>query len=185
MEIKITSKLVEIPLEKLHIQYVPVLTPMNIWKNDMSLVNSPHVELLRLIESFGFNWERIMESRFVKVRQHRAICGLDQWNEKKIKEHIEQRWKIYCSLLKYGFKKKKSREKPVIVLKQPFWKTRFGLNECWLDMWEIWDGGRRCSAWHVLLHKKILGVFAEDAKPGSGDKGKFEKKLAKCEGVWK
>ena len=135
-EIKIVSKLTDIPLKKLHIQYIPVVTPMNIWNNDMFLKNSPHVELLRIIYKHGFKWERIMKSRFVQIRRHRYIMGLDKWTDKRIKEHIEQRWEIFKSLYKKGFIEKKSREKPVIVLKKPFWQTRFGFEADWLKGYE-------------------------------------------------
>ena len=183
-DIKIISKLVDIELEKLHVQYVPVVTPLELWNHDMSLINSPHVELLKIIYANGFNWPLIMKSRFVQVRQHRAIMGLDQWTDEKIQEHIKQRWKIYKSLSKYQFVPKMSRGKPVIVLKKPFWTTRFGFKADWLGGWEIWDGMRRCSAQHFIGRKTIKGYFAEDTKPGSKDRGKFGKKLEKVEGVW-
>ncbi len=184
MEYKIISKLVDIPLKELHIQYVPVVTPMSLWNDDMSLANSPHVELLRLIEGYGFNWDMIFKSRFARIRQHRALCGLTQWDKPKIKDHIKQRWGIYKSILKKGFKTKLCKDKPVIVLKKPFWNTRFGLKDDRIKGLEIWDGGRRSSASYALGHTRILGYYAEDSKPGSNDKGRFKDKLRKIEGIW-
>lgn len=183
-DIKITSKLVEIPLEKLHVQYVPVVTPLEIWKNDMSLVNSPHVELLELIKQHGFDWKRIKRTRFYAVRKHRESVGMKQWTDDKIREHIIQRWKIYNSIFKKGFSTKRSAEKPVIVLREPFWTTRFGFAPDWLKGWEIWDGMRRSSACYVLGKKFVLGYFAEDTKPGSKDPGKFGDKLKNVKGVF-
>lgn len=45
-EIRPISKLVDIPLAGLHYQYIHGVTPIDIWQHDMSLENSPHVELL-------------------------------------------------------------------------------------------------------------------------------------------
>jgi len=183
-DIKIITKLVPIKLKKLHVQYVPVVTPLEIWNHDMSLINSPHVELLNLIYNEGFNWDKIMKSRFVKIRQHRAIVGQTQWTEEKILGHVKQRWKIYKSISKRQFVPKLSKIKPVIILHKPFWTTRFGFKADWLGGWEIWDGMRRCSACYLLGMKTIMGYFAKDTRPGSKNKGRFENKLAKIEGVW-
>ena len=183
-EIKIISKLEKIPIYPLHIQYVPVVTPINIWESNMALVDSPHVELIQAIKKVGFDWGVLMQTRYAKVRQHRRKCGLVKWTDKKIKDHIMVRWSIYNSIKKNGFKKSKCKEKPVIVLKEPFWKTRFGFNAPWIHGHEIWDGAGRTTAMYHTGHEYVWGVWAEDAKPGTGDKGCFENKLKDVKGVW-
>lgn len=184
MEVKIISKLKLIELKKLHIRYIPVATPP-LWNNDMSLKNSPHVELLRLIIKYGWDWKKLSKSRYWKERKRRYICGVKRWTEEYIKEHIKKRWKLYKSLKKRGFKKKRRGDRPIVVLKKPFWTTRFGLKEDWVKGWELWDGAGCCAAAYVLGWKTIPGVFAEDLFPGTGKKGKFKKKLRMFEEVWK
>jgi len=183
-EIKIISKLTDIPIKKLCIQYVPIVTPLDIWDYDMSIKNSPHVELLNLIYKNGFDWKRIMKTRFVKIRRHRYVMGLDKWTKERIKEHIRQRWGIFESLRKKGYIHKKSKKRPVIILKKPFWQTRFGYSASWLKGYEIWNGGRRCAAAHYLGWKTIPGYYAVDKHPGSNKKGRFGKKLVNVEGVF-
>lgn len=183
-EVKVISKIESIPLEKMRVQYIPVLTPIDIWNHDMRLKNSPHVELIQLIIKYGMDWNMIMKTRYVKERQHRYICGMKKWTEKHIKEHVIKRWKIYKSLLKYGYSRK-LEGKPVIVLEKPFWKSRFGLKEPWMKGYEIWNGAGRCAAAYCLGWTHYPGVWARDRYPKSGKKGKFESKLRDVEGVWR
>ena len=183
-EIKIISKLVKIPIKKLHIQFIPVVTPMDIWNYDMSLKHSPHVELLRFIYKHGFDWKKIMKSRFARIRQHRYVMGMDKWTNDRIKEHVRKRWDIFESLRKKSFIKKKSKKKPIIVLEVPFWQSRFGYKAKWLKGPELWNGGRRCAAARVLGWETIPGFYAVDRYPGTKRKGRFENKLLNVEGVF-
>lgn len=188
-EVKVASKLQNIPLADLHIQYVHNVTPIDLWRRDMSLATSPHVELLRLIRGHGLNWDILKDTRYVEERRHRRAIGMKQWTDEYIKRHIKTRWDTYRSLKKHGFdaeryKKKDGRERPVLILAEPFWRTRFGYDAPWLCGPEIWDGGGRCSAAYVLGWKTIPAKMAADRKPGTGDKGRFAEKLAPIKGVW-
>jgi hypothetical protein len=111
--------------------------------------------------------------------------GFKSWTTDKIKCHIKRRWDIYKSLKSKGFKQKLSGDKQVLILKKPFWKTRFGLDEKWLDGYEIWDGGGRCMAAYQLGWKTVPALICEDTQPGSKLKGKFEEKLKCVKGmIW-
>jgi len=176
-DLEISSELVDIPVKRLHIRFIPVVTPMFFWANDMSLGNSPHVELLDLIKEFGLNWNVLEETRYWAEREHRYKIGFKDWDKKKIKTHIKRRWGIYRSLKKSGYRHKLRGDKPVIVLKKPFWKTRFGLDYDWLKGPSIWDGGGICAAAYYLGYETIPGYYAKDKYPGSKKKGVFEHKL--------
>jgi hypothetical protein len=183
-DLEITSDLVDIPVRNLNIRYIPVVTPIDMWNHDMSLKNSPHVELLKAIKEVGLDWEALSKTRYWLERKHRFDIGFKDWNKKKIKTHIKRRWAIYKSLKKSGFRPKLRGEKPVVVLKEPFWKTRFGLDEKWHKGPQIWDGGGVCVAAYFLGWDTIKGYYAKDKYPGSKKKGTFEHKLRFVEDCW-
>lgn len=183
IDIKIVSKIEPIALDKLHIRYIPVLTPIGMWNYDMRLKNSPHVELIQLIMKYGWDWDMIMKTRYVRERQHRYVCGLDKWTDEHIREHVEQRWKTYKSLRKYGYSKKREKGKPVIILKRSFWKSRFEMKEKWLKGLEIWNGSGRCAAAYCMGWNFYPAVLAKDKYPKTHKKGKFENKLRNVEGI--
>jgi len=185
VEYKKTSGLVDIPLKNLHIRYIPVVTPIEMWWHKMRLVGSPHMALLNTIERHGLDWHTLEHTVYWAEREHRYNIGFKDWTEEKIKAHIKRRWELVKSIKKKGFKKKLYGDKPVIVLDKPFWTTRFGLKEDWLKGPEIWDGAGRCMASLFLGKKTIKGYYAEDLYPGTGKKGKFEEKLKCVKGVWK
>ena len=171
----------EVRLADLSVRYIPVVTPIDLWNHDMSLKNSPHVELLRTIKKHGFDWGILKKTRYWKERKYRYDCGVKRWTSKHRKEHIKKRWAIYKSLKKKGFKKKDS---PVTVLKQPFWTTRFGLEEDWMGGLECYNGMGRCSSLYVLGKRSVKVMICKDKYPGSNKKGKFEHKLKDIQGVW-
>lgn len=183
-DIVFTSKRISIPIADICCQYIPVLSPVEIWNYDLRLKNSPHVEILELIAQYGFDWKRIMLSRYVKERQRRFIMGMERWTDAYIKEHVNRRWKIYKSLSKYSYKKKLEKDKPVVVLDKPFWQTRFSVKEKFLKGKECWDGMGRLSSAYLLGMKEYPIVMAKDKYPGTGKKGKFKDKLRNVEGIW-
>lgn len=187
-DLEISSELVDIPVKKLHIRFIPVVTPIFYWKTDegydMSLEESPHVGLLRVIKEKGFDWDILQETRYWFERAYRYNIGFKDWDKKKIKNHIRRRWGIYKSLKKSGYRHKLRGDKPVIVLKKPFWKTRFGLDYDWLKGLECHDGGGICAAAYYLGMKTIPGYYAKDKYPGSKKKGVFEHKLRFVEDRW-
>jgi len=176
-------KKVSIPVDRLHYQYIHNVTPTELWNNDMSILNSPHVEMLKTIIKYGFDWKVLFETRYTKERILRREKGMKQWTDEHIKKHITWRFEVLKSLKKHGYKKKK-HQYPVRVLKIPFWTSRFSFNRDWLVGPEIWDGGGRCAAACVLGWKEIPCVLCEDLRPGSMDKGEFDDKLKKIEGAW-
>ena len=180
----IIDKLVKMPLEKLHIRYIPAVTPIELWNYDMSLKNSPHVELMKIFSKHGLRWDKIYESRYYKERQHRFEIGMSRWHKRKISEHIIARYSIFKSIKKKGYDKNKDKINPVKVLKEPFWATRFNCREVWLNGYEIWNGAGRCAAAYVLGYSKLPVLLVKDPRPGTEDKGKFGSKLKDVRGVW-
>jgi hypothetical protein len=182
----ISKNLEDIPLARLHFQYVPMAQPEKFWygMDMMALRTSPHVELLTLIREHGFDWKVIMDTPYVaERRERRTVHGRSNWTDSWIREHIKRRWQEYKSLKKHGYKKKlhitKSGEpRPVLVLKEPFWQTRFNLQKHHLKGPEIFDGGGRCAAAYVLGWKTIPGLWVRDAKPGSCECHEITKKFA-------
>jgi len=177
----IKKKWKEVRLADLHIRYIPVVTPIELWNYDMSLVNSPHVELMRLFDKHGLNWDKIKKTRYYKERRHRYLIGTKRWNRNYIYYHIDKRYNLFKSMKK---KHRDTKKSPISVLKHPFWTTRFGLEEKWLGGMEIHNGAGRCSAL-VALGKETVNVrMCKDMYPGTGKKGKFKEKLKNIEGVW-
>ncbi len=188
-EVKVISKLVDIPICDLHTQYVHNVTPIELWNYDMSVLTSPHVELLRYIKKHGLNWKGIWKLRYVAERKNRYKIGLTLWTDKHLRDHIIKRWEIYKSLKHRGYKpklyrKKNGEERPVEILKKPFWETRFGFDAEWLHGLEVWDGMGRIASAIVLGWDTIPAVWVKDRYPGTKKKGRFEKKLNNVKGVW-
>jgi len=160
-EIKpITGKYTKVKLADLYLQYIPVITSMKIWEHDMSLVNSPHVELARLLLMYGKDWDAVKDCRYVQDRRHRFKCGVVKWTDKYIREHVfGSRYKILKSLRKRGFDKKLSRNEPIAILEEPLWSSRFAFKPDWLKGMEIYHGGRRCSAAFALGWEEIPAIM--------------------------
>ena len=178
-EIKaISNKLEKVELEKLSYQFIPGLITHDIWLFDMSLPNSPQVECAKLLLEHGKDWGKLKDCRFAQDRRHRYKLGQKKWTEEHIKAHIlGSRYDILKSIQKRGFDKKLNAQEPVAILKEPFWKTRFDYTAEWLNGYEIYHGGRRCSAMYALGHETVPVVWCVDKKPGSKDPGKFKGKL--------
>ena len=177
---EVSGKLVNVRLADLHYQYIPVVTPAEIWENDMALPTSPHVEMLRML----VDGQPATGTRYWSERQRRRLLGMSQWTDDHIRHHIKVRRGILQSLKKHGFKPDLYKDRPVKILMEPFWKTRFGGTPEWVKGMEIWDGGGRCAAAFVLGWETIPAVMVRDRAPGSGDKGGFAAKLSRVPPVW-
>lgn len=182
---EITGSLVKIKLSTLHIRYIPVVTPWELWDADMALVGSPHLELMYIFKNYGLKWDIIETKRYWMERKHRYNIGMKKWTEKNIREHIKKRYRIFKSIKEKGYSKSKSKGDPIKVLKKPFWETRFGFAGHKLQGPEIWNGAGRCAAAYSLGIKTIPVVFVIDKYSGTGYKGKFKSKLINVKGVWK
>jgi len=181
-DIKATQEVSKAKIADLNYRYIPVVCPIELWNNDMSVINSPHVELMRLLLKYGKDWGKIKNCRYVAERQHRYDIGMTRWTKEYIKHHVfEKRYKILKSIKKHGFKSKFYGDRPVKILREPFWRTRFGLD---IKGFEIWDGGGRTAASYALGKTEIKVHWYEDAYPGTGLKGKFKNKLKNIKGVW-
>lgn len=178
----VSDKLVRVKLADLHYQYIPVVTPEELWNHDMALPTSPHVEMLKLVARTAH--PNVRATRYWKERVRRREIGMAQWTDEHIEEHIRRRILTFESMRKRGFKPALYKDRPIRVLAEPFWKTRFGGTPEWVQGLEIWDGGGRCAAAYVLGWETIKVQMVRDRKPGSGDRGAFEQKLAAVEGVW-
>jgi len=178
-EIKAISKKPEkVELASLCYQFIPGLITHDIWMFDMSLPNSPQVECARLLLEHGRDWGKLKDCRFAQDRRYRFKFGQVKWTEEYIKQHIlGSRYDILRSIQKRGFDKKLNSKQPVAILKEPFWKTRFGYTADWLNGYEIYHGGRRCAAMYALGYETVPALWCKDKKPGSNDMGKFKDKL--------
>ena len=166
-----------VPVKGLHYRFIPVLTPEKFWNNDMSIENSQHVELMMVFKKYGLDWKKIYKTRYWKQRMYWYHVGMKQWTAKYAVERIVVRYRIFKSIKKNGFK-----NKPVNLLKTPIWASRFGHKG--LQGPEIYDGGGRCAAAYVLGIDKVPAIWCEDRAPGTGDKGKWAKKLKQVNGIW-
>lgn len=171
-------------LSNLHVRYIPVVTPIELWKFDMSLITSPHVELMKIFAKYGLDWERIYKSDYYTERDHRFRIGMKKWTKAHIIDHIKRRYSIFKSMKKNGIVKKYLKADPVRVLENPFWQTRFGYIDHWLGGQEIWNGAGRCAAAFVLGYWKIPVLWCKDMYSSSRKKGKFASKLKNVKGVF-
>jgi hypothetical protein len=168
-EIKII-KPVNIKVSELHHRYLPKITPMHIigYRRDpMHISRSPHVKLLRTMVKYGFNKRKLKQTKYFQERRHRYALGMPRWTDSWIFEHIKVRWRIFKSLEKNGYDKRKAKSRPVIVLAKPLIETRFNWSSGFLSGPEIYDGFGRSSSAFVLGIKTIPGVLAIDNKPGA------------------
>jgi hypothetical protein len=141
-------------LADLNYQYVPGLTSDDIWHGDMSLPNSPQVELLQLLIKHGPYWDAIENCRFVQDRRYRRAKGVKKWTEEAIKEHIFlSRWRMLIGIKSFGYSQKRCKGQPVVVLRKPLFNG--GLAP------EIFHGGRRCAAAYVLGHTELPGHYGK------------------------
>lgn len=174
-DVKKISKLTKVPLEDLHVRFIPVVSVP--WEG-MKIIDSPHVELFRMYKRHGYKWNYFRNCPYVLERRHRRDIGMARWTEHYIRfYHLPKRFAIYDSIRRKGYNKKF----PIEVLKRPFWETRFGYEG--LEGPEIWTGAGRAAAMVVLGKNNIPCKWYEDTKPGTGHRGKFGKKL-KDMGVW-
>ena len=168
-----------VAIADLHIQYIPVLTPTDIWRGGMAVCVSPHVKLMGMFLKHGLDTKRVRLTDYFRERVRRRMFGMKRWTDKYIlTHHAEKRYAILKSIKKNGY----DNSQPILVLKEPFWATRFGTVPTWVHGPEIWTGAGRSSACFVLGIEEIPVQWVEDTRPGSGDRGKFGKKIPKQ--VW-
>jgi len=152
-------------LTDLHVRYIPKARLERWWGNDMSLPNSPHIELIQYYKNHGINWDVLLKSRYAEERRARRVeFKQEKWSEEWIKKHIEHRIDIYNSLKNAGFI---HQGKPIQILSEPFWNTRFGLALPNITGEEIWNGAGRCAAAYVLGWKDIPATKVRDLRPNS------------------
>jgi len=177
---------VEVELKDLHYQFVPIITDTELWLNDMSLPNSPHVELMRvllsMIEAKTFIWDEIKKTRYYKDRIFKIEHGMG--DKAYAKKKILARYEVLKSIRKHGFKRRGNAKYPIVVLQEPFWKTRFGYEADWLRGPEIWDGGGRCAIAWVFGIRSVPAYIYQDAAPGIKGSAKFEEKLKHVKGLF-
>ena len=184
-EIRKVSGSAPVELDKLHYQYIPGLISDDIWRKDMSVPNSPHVELARLMLGMvehGFRLDEIKTTRYYQDRLFRM--GMGNGSEKYIQAKILARFAVIKAIARNGWDEKESAKCPVIVLTHPFWATRFGRIVPWVAGMEIWDGGGRCAIAYAMGMKTIMAHLYEDAHPGICKSKKFEKKLRGVKGLF-
>jgi len=172
-EVKVIGRKI-IALADLHHQYVKPIYQEEFWHDDMSVPNSPHVEIMRIFMKYGFDVNRLKASRYVADKRKRFVLGRKAWTDDYIfNKHLKKRWKVF-RLVKKGFT---GWIRPIMILTEPFWKTRFGNTPEWVKGPELWDGHGRASAMYVMGYYKTEVDVCEDAKPGSGQWKKVQKEL--------
>lgn len=170
----ISNSLEPIELSLLHVRWIPQAKLEKFWngREIMLLETSPHVELIRMYVD-GFGLKALMKTRYADERRYRRELGMKQWTEQYISEHIQHRIDIYKSLKSRGFI---PGDRPIEVLKEPFWNTRYNLKDEKIKGAEIWNGAGRCAAAIVLGWKTILGIWVKDTAPGTMRCDKIDKK---------
>ena len=177
-DVRVISKTENVSLENLHVRYIPMarLERWYVGIEPMLLKNSPHVEMLTLYRYEGLNWDKLMKGRYAEERRaRRKDFGQKKWSEDFIKEHIKHRIKVYKSMAKAWSPSKD--DKPIMILKEPFWNTRFGQSFDGIVGPEIWNGAGRCAAAWVLNQRTIPAVWVEDCRPGAKECERITRKF--------
>ena len=177
-DVRIISGVEDVALDTLHIRYIPMAKLERFYTGLelMLLKNSPHVEMLMLYKEEGLNWDKLMNGRYAEERRSRRIdFGYKKWTEAFIRDHIKHRIKVYKSMEKMWSPNKD--DKPIMILKEPFWKTRFGQSFDGIVGPEIWNGAGRCAAAWVLNQRTIPAMFVEDCRPGAKECEKITRKF--------
>jgi len=180
-EVKKIGKVVKVDIMHLHLQYLPKVSPIWLYRGEgpYRIDRTHHVALLRHIIKHGLDWKKLKKLNYVKERRHRYDIGMRNWTDSHVREHIKRRWDTYRSLKKKGWSKRLSKVKPIIVLEKPFIETRYNWDSGFLKGLEIWDGMGRTSSAFVLGWKEIPVQFAVDAKPGACEFDKGFNKIKK------
>ncbi len=180
-DVKIISALSNIELAGLKYRYIPMAKIEPFWNGQqmMAIESSPHVEILKVLIKKRWDWDTILAMPYsIERKERRTLHGQKKWTDKYLINHLKTFFELYKSMDKDGYKLKLSK-RPVMILKEPFWKTRFNLNDDRIVGPEIWNGGHRCACAYVLGWKTIPGYWAEDICPGKMVCSKIEAKYPK------
>ena len=73
-EVKVISGVVDIPIGKLHHQYLAKITPLELYEpvDPMHVLKSHHVTLLKRIMKYGLNKKKLIPTKYWQERRHRA-----------------------------------------------------------------------------------------------------------------
>jgi hypothetical protein len=120
------------------------------------MIFSPHTEIFSLLHQFGESW---IEKVFTDTRYYKMASVLGKKDfPKKLK-------KIYYSI-RDGYLQGKYKEKYIVVLEEPFAKSRY-LRDVEDNAPEIFSGHHRVGALLALKRYNVKVVVAVDNKPGS------------------
>lgn len=126
---------------------------------DTSLLNSPHVELLRLYNLYKseiFNMEFLRTTRYYKMhrgwreRGINASVRTDDWIlNKKVKNFI----RIYLNIKENGYSYEAKNKSFISILREPL-ARKYGYKRE-IDGYELFDGGHRAACLYILKYRHI------------------------------
>lgn len=169
----------KVDIDSLQFQYIPRLVCHRLWLDSdvMKVGFSPHVDLLRIYVNHGLDYSLMMKSSYAELQRYWNDINFRTTNgnvrtEKFIKSKIDGFIKLFNSIKNKGF----DRSNHLIVLKKPFWTTRYGFHRDIGDDYEIWSGHHRASCCYVLGIPAVPCKIFVDKKPNTHKSG-FDKRL--------
>ena len=154
------KKIKEIDLRDTYMQRTPNRTTQYLLKiankSTHLMVFSPHAEIFSMLHQFGESW---VEKVFTDTRYYNMVALLGK------KEFPKKLKKIYRSIKK-GYLHGKYKDKYIVVLEEPFAKSRY-LRDVKDNVPEVFSGHHRIGALLALGRYNAKVVIAVDNKPGS------------------
>jgi len=122
---------------------------------DLSMLNSPHLEIINLYIKHGEKW---VKDNYHNTRYHKMLklMGKDGFPHKI--------FKLFKSLKK-GYLRKKYAKEYIVVLEKPFAKSRYNRDVKNLVP-EIWSGHHRAAILIALCQYEVKVLIADDAAEG-------------------
>lgn len=152
----------DIPLEGLKVRFIGIYEDLRTFRGDLDTCLES--QLCRVFKEFGNNLSLTKETDYAK--RYMRIVEING-HRPNLEKHLSKKFGVFKYIRKRGFLLRKRRADPLIVLHEPFWKTRYGGEYNALEGPEIWEGVTVCAALWVTNKKKVKVIWARDRYPGT------------------
>lgn len=151
-----------VPLEGLKVRFVGIYDDIRTFRGDID--NCLETQLFRVFKEFKGNFTIAKETDYVK--RYLRIAEMRGFKP-KVEELLNRKLRLFTYIRKKHFIQRKRKGDPILLLKEPFWKTRYGGEFDSLEGPEIWEGVSVCAALWVTNQKRVKVLWAKDRAPGT------------------
>lgn len=153
-----------IPLKGLKVRFVGIYEDVRTFRGDLETCLES--QLFRIFKEFGNKKVLTKESEYAK--RYMRIAEING-HRPNLEKHLAKKFYHFQYVRKHGFLLRKRRGDPILILKEPFWKTRYGEEFDVLEGPEIWEGVTVCAALWVTNKERVRVLWARDRYPGRKD----------------